>query len=136
MMLDHESQLNHVSMKGPLVPKIAVRNMEESIAFYRDMLDFNVMGVDEDANLATLRQGEAVLMLCTACGFHEDRAEYEGRAMAQFVFYPEMVTALHELLASRGCQITPLEQIGPNTVEFRMTDPNGYTLIFTEFTHL
>lgn len=136
MLLDHESHLNHVSMKGPLVPKIAVRNMEESIAFYRDMLDFNVMGVDESTNEATLRQGEAVLMLCTACGFHEEKAAYEGRAMAQLVFYPERIDVLHELLASRSCAITPLEQVAPNRVEFRLTDPNGFTLIFTEFTKI
>jgi uncharacterized glyoxalase superfamily protein PhnB len=122
--------INHYTMK--LIPLLRVLNMKEAIAFYTEVLDFELKyPYNENDWGACLIQGDAELQLTSGEGDQKS-------GIAVYVSVPE-VDALFQKYLERGLD-TPRKKESPvhqgpldqtwGTREFYVTDPSGNTLRF------
>ena len=114
-----------------LVPALLVRNMAETLAFYRT-LGFELVGCHpngDDPTWAEVRRDGATLQFHTEspCG-----TPSEPICSGTFYFYPENVGALAEELRGRVEFAWGPEMMEYGMREFGIKDPNGYYLAFTE----
>lgn len=119
------------NLKQRLVPALLVKDMSESLAFYRKF-GFEVTGCHPDQERPTwaeVNRDGVVLQ------FHTDPPHGTPRepiCTGTFYFYPEDVRAL----AAEFCENVNFAW-GPEVMdygmrEFGVRDPNGYYLAFTE----
>lgn len=102
-----------------LIPIIPVQNMEDSLAFYRDRLDFEVSWVWEDGGYAALRCGAVELHLDLQLRFEPYRAH-------SYLFVDD-ADERYALLRSRGVEIVREIESKPWGVrEFTILDNNGH----------
>lgn len=121
-----------------LCPLLQVFDMPQSLAFYRDVLGFQIVAQDrpgDDCDWALLRWGPAELMLNTAY----ETAERPGspdlnRAAAHadttlYLNTPNVDAIAAELLA-RGVAMTPpvIREYGMK--QLMLNDPDGYGVCF------
>lgn len=120
-----------------IIPTLRCRGMRRSLAFYTEVLDFEVVGGDgrlEDPAFVVLARDGAQLILSSHGG---DGAF--GQAVA--VTTPN-VDADFERFVARGLRPPPLEAGSPvhtapvtqtwGTREFYVDDPDGHTLRFVQ----
>lgn len=122
-----------------MIPMLAVLDLQRSLAFYRDALDFEVLTPPErvrDWNWAHLRAGPVEIMLAgSEAGPQLPHSRPDGDAddfSAIYYFYPDDVRALHALLKSREYEVTPLKTTFYGMLEFSLRDPDGHLLSFGE----
>ena len=117
-----------------LMPLLEVFDMPASLAFYRDVLGFEVVqsaGVD----WAMLRLGGAGLMLNTRYEAHErpaipERGRVAGHADAElFVDCPD-VDGAYEYLRSKGVGVERPILTGYGGKQLWVSDPDGFRLCF------
>jgi catechol 2,3-dioxygenase-like lactoylglutathione lyase family enzyme len=123
-----------------LVPLIQVFDMPRSIAFYRDLLGFEVVQTSpplgpDHFDWAMLRLGGARLMLNTAYDEGARPAEPEAaRVMAHrdtglFFGCPDIDAAYSHLLA-KGTRLRPPSTAPYGMRQLFLSDPDGYELCF------
>ena len=113
-------------MKEPMQPMMHTRDLQGSIAFYRDTLGFGVDAtwpLDGEPTWAALSHGAAHFMITTA--------DTEPALTGRLYFYPHDVDEYFADVSSRGARVIR----GPETMEygmyeFSLEDPNGYLLSF------
>ena len=121
-----------------IIPTVRCRRMQASIAFYTQVLDFDLLEgnpLDEDPGFAVLgREGDLLLL-----SSHRGDGEY-GQCVAVLV---DDVDAVFRKLRDRGLE-TPGNPEAPQAVhegpidqtwgtrEFYVDDPDGNTLRFTQ----
>jgi uncharacterized glyoxalase superfamily protein PhnB len=108
-----------------------------SIAFYTDVLGFEVTGRMEDVGKtgwASLRHGSVQIML--ASPHHEpEPVKVDGRyPQSVYYFYPEDVVALRDSIAAKGYDVGALRVTFYGMKEFDMLDPSGHYLLFGQDT--
>ena len=114
-----------------LVPALLVRDMGETLAFYRK-LGFEITGSYPDpknASWAEVQRDGVVFQ------FHTDPPEGTPRepiCSGTFYVYLESVTALAEELRGTVEFAWGPEVMDYGMLEFGIQDPNGYYLAFTE----
>lgn len=108
-----------------LVPMLWTKNMDASIAFYRDLLGFEC--VNRIEGWATLRNHDVELMLSLP-NAHEpfDKIGFTG----SFYFHPDDVAELWRAVKDRATIVYPLEDFEYGMREFAIRDNNGYILQF------
>lgn len=122
---------------GPMVPLLMVCDMHRAVAFYRNVLGFEVEAQWEpDGHLywAQLKCGDTRLMLNAEYEDEERRPEHDqphGKDVT-FFFYPKDVTALREVIISRGGKPEKLQATHYRHREFHLKDADGYTLSFSQ----
>ncbi len=119
-----------------LIPMLNVANVEKSIAFYQDALDFDVLNHDEhDGRLqwAMVKSGNTELMFahCDASQGILIPAKKEDLVL---YFYPDDVDALHASLKDKGYPVSDLRVAFYGMKECDLTDPDGYQLSFGQET--
>ena len=115
-----------------IVPSLMVRDVEASVAFYRDVLGFEICGRHEDGAAlawAEVRLGEVVLQLMRGPlrGLPEEPV-FTGT----FYFFPESVGAIECRVAGRAEIAWGPEEMPYGMRELAIRDPDGYLLAFSE----
>jgi catechol 2,3-dioxygenase-like lactoylglutathione lyase family enzyme len=114
-----------------LWPLLFVRDIERSLAFYRDRLGFDVVGEAKAGGKAfwrRLQRGGASIMVQQAEA-EDGPAEGRGRGVA-FYFVCDDADVMHAELTARGLQLDP-----PSIAEYGMKqlfvpEPDGYAICF------
>lgn len=100
-------------------PNLLVRDIEKSIAFYRDVLGFEVRNAFEDGSFALLAKGLAEVALVTS-----DDPPY-----AEAYLYVRGVDDLHERCQEAGCHIERALVEHPwGLRDFVVRDPDGHLI--------
>jgi uncharacterized glyoxalase superfamily protein PhnB len=110
-------------MIDALVPLLGVADVERSIAFYTEILPFQVVEkttADGKTRWALLRCGPAALMIGQA-----DRA---GGGAVLLHLYVEDVRACRDALRAKGTVTTGIRPEPYGVEAFRLRDPDGHEL--------
>ena len=121
-----------------LSPNLPVKNMQESIDYYRDILKFNVlMKVPEEGVpvWALLQNGSVSIMLQEKTSFLEEYPHLVdkniGASLSLFIKIKNLDDFYKEI--SDQVKIIKTPHVTPyNMKEFAIEDPNGYLLVFAE----
>lgn len=123
-----------------LVPELIVDDVSRSIQFYRDALGFEVsqQAPEEGApTWAEIVNGPARLMLQNWQETLSEMPRLSGRprgGITIFVLRLETQDKVHEIaraLSSHNNVVLPLRETDYGTVEFGVTDPDGYVILFS-----
>lgn len=119
-----------------LIPILSVANVEKSIVFYHDALDFSVLNrYENDGYLqwAMVKSGDTELMFahCDASQGILIPAKKEDLVL---YFYPDDIEALHTSLKDKGYPVSDLHVTFYGMKECHLTDPDGYQLSFGQET--
>ncbi len=129
-----------------LTPNMAVKNVSESVAFYCDMLGFELLmavseaksGFDTEMDpqkhyiWAMLKHGGVEVMLQESASLKEDVGDFFTTIGASMTLYinVEDIDALYQSVHSRVPILKPLETTWYGMREFYLQDCNGYVLAF------
>jgi uncharacterized glyoxalase superfamily protein PhnB len=122
---------------GPMTPLLMVYDMRRAVAFYRDVLGFEVEAQWEPAGhlyWAQLKNGGARLMLNAEYEDDKRRPEHDrphGKDVT-FYFYPKDAAALRETILRRGGRAGKMQETDYRHRQFHLKDPDGYTLCFSQ----
>ncbi len=117
---------------------LEVFDMQASIAFYRDLLGFEVVqtwGPDGNWSWAMLRAGHSTLMLNTAYDEGErpavpDAGRVRGHADTELYVACANVNDVHEHLRQKGHAVNPPIVTHYGTNQIWLTDPDGFRVCF------
>lgn len=119
------------------VPMLATGNMDKTIAFYRDLLGFELGDKFESSgeiSWCEMRLGGAVLMFSQ----HETKTDAPGAgevfAQTAIALYVRNVEEAHEELVRAGVNASSLRVTFYGMKEFDLRDPTGYTLLIGQAT--
>lgn len=121
-----------------LTPLLQVYDMPASIAFYRDVLGFDVVSTsspDNDFFWAMLKRGGATLMLNTAYDDDQrppapDAARTSAHADPTLFFSCDDVEAIHAHLRAKGWPAQEPVTTHYGRRQVYTTDPDGFALCF------
>jgi len=119
-----------------LTPLLQVYDMQRSVAWYRDVLGFQVMSTYEpDGHLywATLQLGGAVLMLNAR--YEDDERPpspppAQGREDTTLFFLCENVDAAYAELSNKAGRVSAPETAFYGMRQMEVIDPDGFVLCF------
>ncbi len=123
---------------GSLVPNVMVENVNQTVEFYKNVLDFEVLAtVPEEGqfNWAMLKNGETNLMFQTRPSLTEEIPTLEGRPIgATLTFYINTteLEAWHAKLQGKVQIVQELHTTFYGATEFGFLDCNGYILVFSQ----
>ena len=121
-----------------LTPNMMVENVAETVAFYRDVLGFNlVMTVPENTPFvwALMQRDEVEVMFQERASLTEEVPLFEGMALGgALTFYIDMqgVEALYEKIRAQVQVVMDLKTTFYGKREFAIQDCNGFILTFAE----
>lgn len=121
------------SIIAPVMRFIAVADLPRSIAFYRDVLGFEVR---EQAGTAEAVCGPARIQLNLDDSAPDSRGAPRPRGSAALFFQTDDIAAMHAAILSRGGKPSEVEKV--NWIKMRMfelRDPDGHTLWFGQSYH-
>ena len=124
---------------APLSRLLAVRDLDRSIAFYREVFGFEVTAAQGDFGPAAAVEavsGPARIQLGRAESAYDSTGEPRPRGAAVLFLETDDVAALHADVARRGGN--PGELVKVNWIEYRVfeiSDPDGHTLWFGQSYH-
>ena len=114
-------------IKGLDLMFLEVNNLEESLAFYSEILGLQIQSHDPTANppIASLKSGSLRITLVQQIETMLKR----GRGV-HFVLSVENVNRFYEMLCSRGVTVTEPRDEGWGGRFVSLLDPDGYRLFF------
>ena len=126
-----------IEVRG-IAPLLQVFDMPASIAFYRDVLGFQVVGTDRPGDAwdwVLLRLGDAELMLNTRYEAHArppspDPARAAGHDDTCIFFGCPDVDAAYEHLRAKGVQVAPPVVAPYGMKQLSLADPDGFGICF------
>jgi catechol 2,3-dioxygenase-like lactoylglutathione lyase family enzyme len=124
---------------APLSRFLAVADAKRSIAFYRDVLGFEVREASDDYGFAAIAEvvsGAAQIQLGNAESAYDSTGKRRPRGAAILFFETDDVAALHATVVTRGGKPSELEKV--NWIKYRLfeiRDPDGHTLWFGQSYH-
>ena len=119
-----------------LTPNIFVRDMNATIAFYKQLGFEIVMSVPEkgDCDWAMMRKGEVTFMFQTFKNLGEALPEINRKDGGSLLFYIRLkgIQAFHDKIKDKAKVIVELNKTFYGATEFSVIDNNGYVLTFAE----
>jgi catechol 2,3-dioxygenase-like lactoylglutathione lyase family enzyme len=122
-----------------LTPNLVVSNVEQSIAFYRDVLGFSVTQTVPDQPpfvFAAVQAGPVEIFLNAPEAVYAEYPELEERPAigGTLTLFIEVapIAAMYELLKDRVKIVMPLEKKWYGVTEFAFADPDGWVITFAE----
>lgn len=122
-----------------LCPLLEVFNMRRSLAFYRDVLGFEVVsdsGGGDDASWVWLKHGEINLMLNDQYepghvpeAPPRERQKWHRDTCLYFGADPDTV---YEYMISKGFELKPPADAPYGMSQLYLTDPDGYNICFQQ----
>ena len=121
-----------------MTPLLQVFDMKASVAYYRDTLGFQVVNAYEPEGhfyWASMELGNAALMLNAAFEDEKrpekmDPGRVRGHGDTELYFEVKDVQAVCDSLKEKGLSVKEPANTHYHTREIRLTDPDGYSLIF------
>jgi uncharacterized glyoxalase superfamily protein PhnB len=119
---------------APLSRLLAVADSERSIAFYREVLGFEVRPAKEGDGVSAVAEvvaGPARIQLGVRESAVDSTGQHRPRGSAILFFQTDDVVAMHAAVIARGGKPTALEKV--NWIKMRMfeiRDPDGHALWF------
>ncbi len=122
-----------IKVRG-LTPLLEVFDLPSSIAFYRDVLGFDLVSGDESW-WCMLKMGEAMLMLNTAYDDHErpsapEPAQVRGHADTSLYFSVPDPGEVYAHLRGKGWSVTEPMTTSYGMRQVSTQDPDGFQLFF------
>lgn len=125
---------------GGFATLIQVFDMPTSLAFYRDVMGFQIISdspEDGRCDWVWLKSGESELMLNTAYEADArppsmDRARLSAHSDTTLFFGCEDVDAVHAELRARGVAAREPTVTGYGMKQVYLTDPDGYEICFQQ----
>jgi uncharacterized glyoxalase superfamily protein PhnB len=114
----------HALIEGLGFVRLEVSDLERSLAFYHDVLRFEVESLDDEPRQASLRAGDLRLVLIERRGGANERGG--GVRLNMEV---SGVDAYHDALVARGLSPS-LPADSSSTRCFSVSDPDGYSWTF------
>jgi uncharacterized glyoxalase superfamily protein PhnB len=121
-----------------LTPNLVVSSVERSLAFYRDVLGFEVTATVPDKSpfvFASLQSGGVEIFLNSPAPATEEYPIFKGRPIgATLTLFIETgdIQKAYEALKGRVAVVMPLEKKWYGVTEFAFTDPDGYVITFAQ----
>lgn len=121
-----------------LVPNLIVSDVARSLAWYRDVLGFELVMTVPDAApfaFAMLKSGSVEIMLNEPTAATDEYGLFKGRPIGgTLTLFIDVVNiaSVYESLKDRVNVILPLEKKWYGVTEFAFTDPDGYVITFAE----
>jgi lactoylglutathione lyase len=121
-----------------VTPNLVVTEMARSVAFYRDVLGFELHQSVPDAEpfaFAWMKKGDVSVFLNDVASVREEYPGLLSRPIGgTFTVFIVMegVDALHEAVAGRARLTMPLADKFYGMREFAVEDPDGYVITFAE----
>ena len=119
-----------------LAPNIFVRDMNATIAFYKNLGFEKIMSVPETGNYdwAMLANGNVSFMFQTYGSLGDVLPEISRKEGSSLLFYIRIkgIRAFHEKIKSKAKVIVELNKTFYGATEFSIVDNNGYVLTFAE----
>jgi catechol 2,3-dioxygenase-like lactoylglutathione lyase family enzyme len=114
-----------------VMPRLPVIDLQLAIAFYRDVLGFNVgpLWPEHEPRFALLDRDDACIQFYVA-----DPSRGEGLGHGTLSFEVDDVKAIYAALEGRAAIEWGPEVYWYGRREFSIRDPNGYHIIFSEET--
>lgn len=124
----HQSQMKPTEQFSHAAPIFPVKDVEKSIAFYRDQLGFELSFSWEDPpSYAVIRRGEGVSIHLVK---REDNLQPSARHTSLYIFVYDVDKVFEEFQA-KEVQIThPLQDQDYGMRDFDIIDPDGFRLCF------
>lgn len=124
---------------APVSRLLAVRDTGRSVAFYRDVLGFEVRGVREEGDVpvwAELVNGPARIEIALGEITRDSTLAPRPRGSAIILFATDDVEAMRAAVVARGGEATELEKVNWIKLRlFQIRDPDGHTLWFGQSFH-
>jgi catechol 2,3-dioxygenase-like lactoylglutathione lyase family enzyme len=126
--------MNQPTIAAPVSRHLSVADLERSIAFYRDVLGFEVRLLKEVDRLPAVAEavcGPARVELSTEEGARDSTGKLRARGSAILFFQAHDVAAMRDAFVARGGAPSELENV--NWIKMRMfeiRDPDGHALWF------
>ncbi len=118
------------------IPLIAVRDMSRMLAFYTDLLQFEVISTypdpPEEPGWVALGSGAARVMLHAGHHLH-DATKLRPGGTVTLCYYLEGLDALHAALCNAGHSPSPIETMPYGARECFIRDPEGNELSLVDF---
>ena len=121
-----------------LTPNLIVSNVEQSLAFYCDVLGFTrTTTVPEQSPFvfAIVQSGTVEIFLNARGPAEEEYPALRGRQLGgTLTLFMEVthISQIYDALKSRVKVVMPLEKKWYGTTEFAFEDPDGYVITFAE----
>lgn len=116
--------------KVPFAAEILVSDVNASLDFYQNKLNFELLRSDPDNKFAVLKLNDAILMIK-----QHATAEPRGSGVILRLYFRGGLKEYYEKLQSTGVTITkPMEEMDYGLERFYATDPDGYQLKFAQDT--
>jgi uncharacterized glyoxalase superfamily protein PhnB len=109
-----------------VTPMIWVENLEESIAFYKDKLDFEVVGKSNKKWVQIQKDAVRLMLALPNAKIPFDKPIFTG----SIYIYAKDVDLIWEKLKNITEVVYPLEETEYGTREFAIYDNSGYLLQF------
>jgi len=123
-------------LKG-LIPILICKDVQRSIRFYVDVLDFKVVDEMKDvgrSGWASLQNGSASVMLGSPTYIPETPTIDGRHQQVVHYFYPADVEALRDSVVTKGYPVSDLRVAFYGMKEFDLVDPDGHVLWFGQET--
>jgi predicted enzyme related to lactoylglutathione lyase len=123
------------AITAPVSRLLAVTDTARSIAFYRDVLGFEVRSAGEGGAPFDVEMvhGPARIQFGAQDGAADSTGQYRPRGAAVLFFQTDDVAAMHAAVGARGGTPSELEKVnGIKMRMFQIPDPDGHTLWFGE----
>jgi lactoylglutathione lyase len=124
-----------------LTPNLVVSNVERSMAFYRDVLGFQVTATVPDASpfvFASVQSGPVEIFLNAPEPAIAEYPAFKDRSIGgTLTLFIEVVdiARVYESLKARVKVTMPFEKKWYGVTEFAFEDSDGYTITFAERDH-
>lgn len=137
----HCDTVCHALNKGrgmkKVTPNLMVKNVTNSVEFYRDTLGFQlVMGVPEAGpfDWALMKNGTAEIMLQSRDSLAKEIASFRDAHGCSCALYFDVddVQALYERIRTRAFIVRDMHTTFYGTGEFALSDPDGHILVFAQ----
>jgi len=119
-----------------LAPNIFVKDMNATIAFYKQLGFETIMSVPEkgDYDWAMMKNGEVSFMFQTFNSLGEVLPEISRKDGGSLLFYIKLkgIRSFHEKIKTKTKVISELNKTFYGATEFSIVDNNGYVLTFAE----
>jgi predicted enzyme related to lactoylglutathione lyase len=124
---------------APVSRHLSIANLDRSLAFYRDVLGFEVRPITQGDGVSAVAEavrGPARIQFSTQAGAFDNTGAERPRGVAILFFQTEDIAAMRHAICACGGQPSELESV--NWIKMRMFqihDPDGHALWFGQSFH-
>lgn len=123
-----------------VTPNLVVSNVEQSMAFYRDVLGFSIVTTVPDAPpyaFAIATSGDAEVFFNSVESASEEYPAFRNQPLGgtlTLFFAVDGIETLYATLAPKVRVVMPLEKKWYGMTEFAFLDPDGWMITYAEKT--